>query len=87
MTMLTPSIDDLNKAAQWLAENESPENQEACKRVASWLLKQATKGYVVVPRVPTPEMINQGRHSVAQLSEQRFLSIWQATIAAAPANQ
>ncbi|WP_298150855.1 hypothetical protein [Flavobacterium sp.] len=51
------------------------------------MLKQATKGYVVVPRVPTPEMINQGRHSVAQLSEQRFLSIWQATIAAAPANQ
>jgi urease accessory protein UreF len=40
--MATPSIDDLHIAAQWLDIYEGAEDAEACKRVAAWLLKQAT---------------------------------------------
>lgn len=111
MTTLTLSIDDMNIAAQWLAENESTDREDSCKRVAGWLLKLAAQasipqpqstpdkptvangfvvvanGFVVVPRVPTPEMIEQGCNSVRQFSEKRFLSVWNATLAAAHANE
>ncbi|MBC3871726.1 hypothetical protein [Undibacterium oligocarboniphilum] len=88
MTAITPSHEDMNLAAQWLTENESAHGADACKRVAEWLQNQiSNKGFVLVPRVPTPEMTDKGRNSVAQLSEHRFLLIWNATLAAAPANQ
>jgi len=68
---------------------------EICDAVAAILnhkfghpIAQAiSEGFVMVPRVPTAEMINRGRKSVSQLSEQRFMTIWNATLAAAQISQ
>lgn len=37
----TPKSDDLRVAAQWLDIHEGAEDAQACRRVATWLVRQA----------------------------------------------